>query len=87
MSVFRSGAWQIARACEQIRADKRLSGGYHAVGHSQGGLLMRGLVQRCRDPPAKTLISIGGPQLGVRSCKGICPLLPQPYLDDFMYSK
>jgi len=56
---------QIELACDTIRNDSRLSGGFHGVGFSQGGLFLRGLVQRCGDLRVKNLVSFGGPQQGV----------------------
>uniref|UniRef100_A0A2P2HZP0 Palmitoyl-protein thioesterase 1 n=1 Tax=Hirondellea gigas TaxID=1518452 RepID=A0A2P2HZP0_9CRUS len=56
---------QIDETCRKIKADPLLADGYHAVGFSQGGLFIRGLAQRCPDPPMKNLVSIGGPQQGV----------------------
>ncbi|XP_023341576.1 palmitoyl-protein thioesterase 1 isoform X2 [Eurytemora carolleeae] len=56
---------QISEACSTIRNDSRLTGGFHAVGFSQGGLFLRGLVQRCGDLKVRNLVSIGGPQQGV----------------------
>ena len=32
---------------------------------STGGLLIRGLAQRCPDPPAKSLITLGAPSNGI----------------------
>jgi len=56
---------QIDLACNIIRNDSRLADGFHGVGFSQGGLFLRGLVQRCGDLSIKNLVSIGGPQQGV----------------------
>jgi len=56
---------QINLACDTIRNDTRLVDGFHGVGFSQGGLFMRGLVERCGDLVVKSLVSIGGPQQGV----------------------
>jgi len=56
---------QIELACQRIKEDPKLQGGYHAVGFSQGGLFFRGLAERCPEPPIKNLVSVGGPQQGV----------------------
>jgi len=56
---------QIEIACSRIRNDTKLQGGYHAVGFSQGGQFLRGLVQRCPSPPMLNLVSIGGQHQGV----------------------
>jgi len=56
---------QIELACSAIRNNSRLANGFHAVGFSQGGLFLRGLVQRCGGIKVNSLVSIGGPQQGV----------------------
>merc|ERR1719430_786448 len=55
---------QIDLVCDQILSDPELSKGYNAVGISQGGLLLRGLVQRC-PVPVRNLITFGSPHQGV----------------------
>jgi len=55
---------QIDLVCEQLKADPLMANGYNAVGISQGGLLIRGLVQRC-PVPVKNLITFGAPHQGV----------------------
>lgn len=64
-SYFMNTNDQIEEACRQIRADPKLSRGYTGIGFSQGGQFVRALAQRCSDPPAINLISIGGQQQGV----------------------
>ena len=44
---------QISAACKILQSDERLSGGYNAIGYSQGGLLFRGLIERCPSPPVR----------------------------------
>ena len=39
--------------------------GYHGVGISQGGLLLRGLAQMCPDPRMRSLVTIGSPHQGI----------------------
>ncbi|XP_060535661.1 palmitoyl-protein thioesterase 1 [Cylas formicarius] len=56
---------QVALACDIIRKDERLQDGYNAIGFSQGSQFLRGLVQRCPNPPMKNLISLGGQHQGV----------------------
>ncbi|PAV61843.1 hypothetical protein WR25_26364 [Diploscapter pachys] len=55
----------VDKACEMVRNDSLLAGGYNAIGFSQGGQFVRALAQRCPDPPVKNLISVGGQQQGV----------------------
>ncbi|XP_018495259.1 palmitoyl-protein thioesterase 1 [Galendromus occidentalis] len=56
---------QVAEACKIIREDPDLKNGYHAVGFSQGGQFLRAVAQRCRNPPMKVLVSLGGQHQGV----------------------
>lgn len=57
---------QIHLACQIVKNDTRLKNGFHAVGFSQGGLFIRGMVQECGDKiTVRSLVSIGGPQQGV----------------------
>jgi len=50
-----------------IQADPKLKDGFNMIGFSQGGILIRGYVERCNDPPVRQLISVGGPNMGVAS--------------------
>ncbi|KAJ3091550.1 Palmitoyl-protein thioesterase 1 [Quaeritorhiza haematococci] len=61
---------QIDEVCAQLREDERLRGGFNAVGFSQGGLFMRTYVQRCNNPPVRTLITFGSPHGGVADVPG-----------------
>lgn len=56
---------QISFACEAIRNDSQLAGGYHAMGFSQGGQFLRAVAQRCPEPPIRNLITFGGQHQGV----------------------
>ena len=56
---------KIDRACEILQNDPNLSSGYNAIGISQGGLLFRGLLQRCPSPPVRNFITFGSPHQGV----------------------
>ena len=52
--------------------DPNLANGYNGIGMSQGGLLIRGLAQRCPDPPMKNLVTYGAPsngQFGIPDCE------------------
>lgn len=73
---------QLEYACVLLAGISGLDNGFIGMGLSQGGLYIRGLLQRC--PAAanmKRLISIGGPQEGVQSvpkCDGnstVCQLV------------
>lgn len=60
---------QAALFASVVRADPKLAGGFHAIGHSQGGLVTRAYVQyfagRGGYPAVRNLISLAGPQDGV----------------------
>jgi hypothetical protein len=45
---------QIDHVCSTIASDPRLADGYNGLGISQGGLLLRGLAQRCPSPPLRS---------------------------------
>jgi len=64
-SVTMSAINQIDYVCRAIKNDPLLKDGYNAVGLSQGGLLIRGLAQRCREVPIKSLITLGAPSNGI----------------------
>ena len=46
-SVFMDPHKQLDYACSVLKADPQLKDGFHALGFSQGGLLMRTLIQTC----------------------------------------
>ncbi|KAF5286500.1 hypothetical protein FQR65_LT12583 [Abscondita terminalis] len=56
---------QIEIACGSVLADPNLKDGYIGVGFSQGGLLLRGLAQRCPQPRMIKLITMGSMHQGV----------------------
>merc|ERR1719167_374580 len=64
-SILMSCMKQIDLVCQQMMDDPLLvAEGYNAVGISQGGLLIRGLVQLC-PIPVRNLITFGAPHQGV----------------------
>lgn len=66
-SLTRHPFKQIDQVCREIRNDERFRNGYNGLGLSQGGLFMRGLVERCPYPPMKNLITLASPHQGVFS--------------------
>uniref|UniRef100_A0A023G3E2 Palmitoyl-protein thioesterase 1 n=1 Tax=Amblyomma triste TaxID=251400 RepID=A0A023G3E2_AMBTT len=64
-SYFMNTNEQVAKACEIIANDTKLSRGYNAIGFSQGGQFMRAVAQRCPEPSLRNLISLGGQHQGV----------------------
>ncbi|KAI9488597.1 Alpha/Beta hydrolase protein [Zychaea mexicana] len=56
---------QIDLVCEQLASIPELAEGFNGVGFSQGGLFLRGYVQRCNRPAVHRLITFGSPHGGV----------------------
>ena len=56
---------QVEEVCEDLKTVPGLEDGFNAVGFSQGGLFMRAYVQKCNDPPVKSLMTFGSPHTGV----------------------
>jgi hypothetical protein len=53
---------QVNATCAALAADPLLSGGYDAVGFSQGGLFMRAVAERCgQEPKMRRLVTMGSP--------------------------
>jgi palmitoyl-protein thioesterase len=50
---------------KKIKQDPKLSGGFHAIGFSQGNNVIRGYIARYNDPPVHTFISINGVNAGI----------------------
>merc|ERR1711907_429794 len=80
---------QISKACTRLAGINGLQNGFFGLGLSQGGLFIRGLLQRCpAAQPMKRLISVGGPQQGVESipkCNGnytVCDIVSRA-MDEF----
>lgn len=70
-TVFMGFKKQIDFICEMIKADDNLKDGYNAIGFSQGGLIIRGMVQTCVDgPPVIQLITLCSPHQGVYGVAG-----------------
>ncbi|KAH6945615.1 hypothetical protein HPB50_009299 [Hyalomma asiaticum] len=64
-SYFMNINQQVDEACKIIANDTNLSGGYNALGFSQGSQFLRAVAQRCPEPPMRNLISLGGQHQGV----------------------
>jgi len=76
-------AEQIEEFARSVQADPKLKDGFHAVGLSTGGLVLRGYVETKSheaSPPIKRLISVCAPHAGIAACpssslfKLVCPL-------------
>ncbi|KAK9249007.1 Alpha/Beta hydrolase protein [Lipomyces tetrasporus] len=56
---------QIALVCDQLASIPELAHGFDGLGFSQGGLFLRGYVERCNSPKVYKLLTFGSPQNGV----------------------
>lgn len=63
---------QLSQVCSQLRAVPELAHGFNAIGFSQGGQFLRGYVERCNDPPLKTLITFGAQHNGIADFLASC---------------
>ena len=74
-SVFRGMMEQVRAGCEIVTGDPGLESGYHAVGLSQGGLLLRGLAELCNTTHIRSLVTLGSPHQGQTSDPTATPQL------------
>ncbi|KAK9323364.1 Alpha/Beta hydrolase protein [Lipomyces orientalis] len=56
---------QIALVCDQLASIPELAHGFDGLGFSQGGLFLRGYVERCNAPKVHKLLTFGSPHNGV----------------------
>ncbi|KAK9374901.1 Alpha/Beta hydrolase protein [Lipomyces chichibuensis] len=56
---------QLALVCDQLASIPELEHGFDGLGFSQGGLFLRGYVERCNAPKAYKLVTFGSPHNGV----------------------
>lgn len=56
---------QVEQVAEQLKAVSELSGGFDAIGFSQGGQFLRAYVERHNDPPIHNLITFGSQHMGI----------------------
>jgi len=64
---------QVEQFARVVRADSQLADGFHAIGFSQGNMLIRGYIHRYNDPPVKAFVSMHGPLMGVSGLPR-CPM-------------
>ncbi|KAF8563034.1 hypothetical protein P879_04401, partial [Paragonimus westermani] len=64
-SYLKPSVQQIDEVCAQLISDPDFTYGTHMIGLSQGGLFVRALAQKCPFKTLGSIISIGGPQMGV----------------------
>lgn len=56
---------QLEAVCADLAELPELAEGFNAVGFSQGGQFLRGYVERCNNPPLKTLVTFGSQHNGI----------------------
>jgi len=56
---------QVQYVCNKLKKNANLTGGFNAIGFSQGGQFLRAYVERCNDPPVHNLITMGGQHQGI----------------------
>mmetsp|Transcript_83059 Transcript_83059/g.240348 ORF Transcript_83059/g.240348 Transcript_83059/m.240348 type:complete len:362 (-) Transcript_83059:131-1216(-) len=64
---------QVEQFARVIRSDAKLSGGFNAIGFSQGNLIIRGYIHRYNSPPVRSFVSMHGVMMGVAGIPR-CPL-------------
>mmetsp|Transcript_41518 Transcript_41518/g.90051 ORF Transcript_41518/g.90051 Transcript_41518/m.90051 type:complete len:339 (+) Transcript_41518:66-1082(+) len=64
---------QVDQFARVVRADAKLSGGFNAVGFSQGNTVIRGYIHKYNNPPVKTFLSMHGVMMGVNGLPQ-CPM-------------
>jgi palmitoyl-protein thioesterase len=89
-SLFGDINTQLTTVCAQLQSVAALRNGFNAIGFSQGGLFLRGLVQTCKGIKMHTLVTFGSPHNGVAefgNCNGdhweswVCAIDPwAPYI-------
>ncbi|KAJ3272932.1 hypothetical protein HDV01_005129 [Terramyces sp. JEL0728] len=56
---------KIEYVCQDLKSKPELASGFNAIGFSQGGLFLRGLVQKCDSIRIVNLMTFGSPHAGV----------------------
>jgi len=90
---------QVAKVCADLAAHPILSTApaIDAIGFSQGGQFLRGYVERCNNPPVRSLVTFGSQHNGISSfrscgatdwvCKGAMALLRGNTWSSFVQSR
>lgn len=98
-SFYGNVTTQLDEICDAIAAHPILSTApaIDALGFSQGGVFLRGYVERCNNPPIRSLVTYGSPHLGISKfrvcgdsdllCKGAMALLKFNTWSDFVQGK
>lgn len=74
-SFFGNVTEQIQQVCDDIAADEKLASApaIDALGLSQGGVFLRGYIERCNNPPVRSLVTFGSPHNGIADFAGCKP--------------
>jgi palmitoyl-protein thioesterase len=56
---------QVELVAQQLKDVPQLSGGFDAIGFSQGGQFLRAYIERHNDPPIRNLITFGSQHMGI----------------------
>ena len=78
---------QVEMLAAELASDPNLQHGFDLIGHSQGGLLTRGYIERFNNPPVHNWISLAGPHagvFGVPKFNSQCPDADCPWLAELM---
>lgn len=67
---------QVDQFAQVVQADPNLKNGFSAVGLSQGGLVVRGYIEKYNNPPVHSFVSICGVQGGEYNCPLEIDILP-----------
>ncbi|KAL2113444.1 hypothetical protein VUR80DRAFT_3844 [Thermomyces stellatus] len=98
-SFYGNVTTQLEEVCDALAAHPILSTApaIDALGFSQGGLFLRGYVERCNAPPVRSLVTFGTPHMGISEfkecgaadflCKGAMALLRFNTWSSFVQSK
>jgi palmitoyl-protein thioesterase len=97
-SFFGNLTEQIDKVCADLSAIKILATApaVDALGFSQGGVFLRGFIERCNFPPVRSLVTFGSPHNGISEfqacgandwlCKGAQGLLKSNTWSDYVQS-
>ncbi|OQR78176.1 palmitoyl-protein thioesterase 1-like, partial [Tropilaelaps mercedesae] len=87
-SVWHNTNTQLDRACEAVSRDEKLKNGFNALGISQGGLLLRALIQKCPPSEVNNFVTLSSPHQGVYgipNCEKIFPAFMCKWLKQVLY--
>jgi len=67
---------QIDEFARKVQADPQLRNGFNVIGHSQGGLIVRGYVEKYNNPPVYNMITWAAPHGGQYGVPELDPIIP-----------